>query len=113
MSLLRWGGDDVSTRMVLQGLHAIINTDIRSYDGSYNYTENMDRITVPFLFITGSEDAANPATIKVYGYERVSSKEREYVNFPYFGHTDLVMGKDVNKKVYPVITDWLTKVLSH
>ena len=111
MSLLRWGGDDVSIRMVLQGLHAIINTDIHSYDGSYNYTENMKRITAPFLFITGSEDAANPATIQEYGYEQVSSREKEYVNFPFFGHTDLVMGKDVQHKVYPVITDWLSKVL--
>jgi pimeloyl-ACP methyl ester carboxylesterase len=111
MSLLRWGGDDVSMRMTMQGLHAIINTDISSYDRSHNYTENMHRITVPFLFVTGSEDAANPATIQVYGYDRVSSEEKKYVNFPYFGHTDLVMGKDVQHKVYPVISDWLNRVL--
>ena len=111
MSLLYWAGDDVSSRMAQQGIRALVNRDFRSYDGSYSYTENMDRITVPFLFITGSKDAANANNIKRYGYEKVSSKKKDYVNLPGFGHTDLVMGKDVQEKVYPIITTWLDKVL--
>jgi pimeloyl-ACP methyl ester carboxylesterase len=112
ISLLRWGGDDVSSRMAQQGLHAIIHTELRSYDRSHSYTENMHRITAPFFFMTGSKDAANPDTIKRYGYECVSSQEKKFANLPYFGHTDLVMGKDVQQKVYPVITDWLKEVMA-
>lgn len=112
ISLLRWGGDDVSSRMAQQGLYAIIHTDLRSYDRSHSYTENMHRITAPFFFVTGSEDAANPDTIKRYGYERISSREKEYVNFPVYGHTDLVMGKGVEETVYPAIIDWLRGVVA-
>jgi hypothetical protein len=112
ISLLRWGSDDVSSRMAQQGLYAIIHTELLSHDHSHSYTENMHRITAPFFFVTGSEDAANPDTIKKYGYERISSRKKEYVSFPRFGHTDLVMGKDVQYKVYPVITDWLSKVVA-
>lgn len=111
ISLLRWGGDDVSSRMAQQGLNAIIHTELRSYDRSYSYTGNMHHITAPIFFVTGSEDAANPETIKKYGYEAVSSREKEYVCFPGYGHTDLVMGKDVHQEVYTAITDWLSETL--
>ncbi len=107
VSLLRWAGDDVSPAMARQLVFGLINGDYLSHDRSYNYTDGMERITVPMLFVTGTEDFASHECIRRYGYERVSSTRKDFICFPGYGHTDLVMGKGVEEKVYPAISAWL------
>lgn len=107
VSLLRWAGDDVSPAMARQLISGLIDRDYLSHDRNYDYTANMGRITAPMLFVTGTEDFASYECIKRYGYERVSSTRKDFLCFDGYGHTDLVMGKSVEEKVYPAISSWL------
>jgi len=115
-SLVKWGGDDVSARMYIQLVDAIWNINFRQYfplifkREPYDYTMNMPLITLPMLYVTGDKDFANYVGIKRYGYDRISSSEKGFVNFPGYGHTDLVMGRNVEEEVYPVILDWMREV---
>ena len=109
-SLIKWAGDDVSPSMARQLIYGIVDHEYLSYDRSHNYTANMHRVTAPMLFVTGTEDFADAACISEYGYERVSSERKDFRCFPGFGHTDLIMGKAVDEKVYPAIVAWLDEV---
>lgn len=113
-SLARWGSGDVSAGMYVQLFSALLDEHFlehpgRSAPGSlYDYTANMGSITLPILFLTGTNDFANPATIRRLGFEAVSSPVKEYVNLPGYGHTDLLMGRNVAEDVYPLLADWIT-----
>jgi pimeloyl-ACP methyl ester carboxylesterase len=115
-SLIKWGGDDVSANMYVQLADGIRNIHFRQYypltfrDKPYDYTMNMDLITTPMLYITGDKDFAHWEAIKLYGYDRISSDLKSFVTFPGYGHTDLVMGKEVEKDVYPVLAEWMGEV---
>lgn len=115
-SLVKWGADDVSTRMSVQLMEGVKNVNYRQYAPlvfgaePYDYTENMDLVTAPMLFITGEKDFANWEAIKRYGFDRVSSERKDFVMLPGYGHTDLVMGKNVSEEVYPLIADWMDSV---
>lgn len=117
-SLVRWAGDDVSARMNVQLMDGVRNTHFRQYfpfdfrGDPYDYTLNIHLITAPMLFVTGDKDFANYAGIRKYGYDRVSSEEKEFVMFPGYGHTDLVMGRNVEDDVYPVIVRWMEHIES-
>jgi hypothetical protein len=109
-SLLRWASDKVTARMTIQILRLGLDPDFRSYDGTWNYTAGMERITAPLFFITGSRDFAGADNLRLQGYEAVSSSLRDYRCYPEYGHTDLVMGKRVQEEVYPEILEWMRKV---
>jgi pimeloyl-ACP methyl ester carboxylesterase len=115
-SLVKWAGDDVSARMNVQLLDGIWNKNFRQYfpfdfgDDPYDYTMNMNLISAPILFVTGDKDFANYEGIKKYGYDRVSSEIKEFAMFPDYGHTDLVMGRNVAEEVYPVIAGWMDEI---
>ena len=115
-SLVKWGGDDVSANMYVQLVDGVWGTNFRQYfpftfrDEPYDYTLNMNLITLPILFVTGEKDFANSEGIRRYGYDRISSKEKKFVVFPGYGHTDLVMGKNVENEVYPVIAQWISEI---
>jgi lysosomal acid lipase/cholesteryl ester hydrolase len=115
-SLIRWGADDVSAGMFVQLVDGVRNTHFRQYfpvtfkHQPYDYTMGMPLIRTPMLFVTGDKDFANWAGIKRYGYDRISSREKEIVTLPGYGHTDLVMGRNAHEDVYPVVLEWMEKV---
>ncbi len=115
-SLIKWAGDDVSAKMFVQLADGIWNINFRQYfpltfrGEPYDYTLNMRLITAPMLFVTGDKDFANHVGIRRYGYDMISTSEKDFVTFQGYGHTDLVMGKNVETEVYPVILDWLKKI---
>lgn len=109
-SLIKQASDNVTTRMTAQIVALACDPDFKSYDGEYNYTANMGRITAPLFFITGTEDFVGPENVREYGHERVSSEVKRFENYRGYGHTDLVMGRRVMDEVYPDILDWLEKL---
>lgn len=117
-SLIKWAGDDATVNMYIQLVDGIWGGNIRQYfpfafEGDpYDYTLNMNLITLPMLFISGEKDFASAECIRRYGYERISSEKKKMVVFPGYGHTDLVMGKNVERDVYSVIADWMDEVKS-
>ncbi len=109
-SLLKWASDKVTARMTIQIVRLGLDPDFRSYDGSWNYTAGMERITAPLFFVTGTRDFAGAENLRLHGYQAVSSTVRDYSCYPEYGHTDLVMGKRVREEVYPDILGWMRKV---
>jgi pimeloyl-ACP methyl ester carboxylesterase len=118
-SLGKWGTDHVSAGMQVQLLEGLLNGNFRQHlpAGSsvepYDYTEHMHLVSLPILFLTGDRDVANPAAIKRYGYERVTSDMKKFVVLSGYGHTDLVMGRNVERDVYPLLSDWIKTVVEH
>lgn len=111
-SLARWGTSDVSTGMWVQRAISLVDGHLRQYPPShpnvtpYDYAENMPLITLPILFITGDMDHS-PAVVERYAYGRVSSEMKEFVELPGYGHIDMLMGRYVERDVYPLISDWI------
>ncbi len=104
--------DNLSAKMTIQLLEDVLEGDCKDYDREYSYTSNMDRVTAPMLFITGDRDYVNCDQVRRYGFDAIRSEVKEFKCFEGFGHTDLVMGKNVEQKVYPTIVEWLQKVLA-
>jgi pimeloyl-ACP methyl ester carboxylesterase len=118
-SLGKWGTDDVSAGMWVQLLDALLNGDLRqhlpedSVVEPYNYTEQMHLLSLPILFLTGDRDFANPAAIKRFGFERIGSDMKKFVDLAGYGHTDLVMGRHVERDVYRLVSDWIKAAAGH
>jgi pimeloyl-ACP methyl ester carboxylesterase len=106
-SLIKCATDNVTTRMSSQILVLGLDPDYKDYRKEFSYTSNMHRITAPLFFITGSEDFAGAENVRVDGYERVSSPIKRFKYYEGYGHTDLVMGKNVYEEVYPEILSWI------
>lgn len=112
-SLARWGTGDVSAGMWVQLLQALLEGDMLEHPGRsepdrrYSYTANMSTITLPIFFLTGDKDFANPGAIERFGYDGISSERKEYVNLAGYGHTDLLMGRNVEREVYPLLSAWM------
>lgn len=112
-SLAKWGTGDASAGMYVQLFSSLLDERFLEHPGRgepgtlYDYTAGMGLLELPILFLTGSEDFANPHTIRRLGYEAVSSPVKEYVNLEGYGHTDLLMGKTVASDVYPRIVEWI------
>jgi fermentation-respiration switch protein FrsA (DUF1100 family) len=89
---------------------------IVSSDGKYSYTDNLYRVKVPILFLAGGADGFVSNTMMRDSYERVSSRDKTLVIISKskgyltdYGHCDVILGKNSEKEVYPVISDWLDK----
>lgn len=87
-----------------------------SSDFDYDYTANINRINVPVLIMAGSEDAFVTKEALKECYRRLSSFDKKLVIFSKkkgysveYGHSDLLIGKNSEKEVYPVILNWLDK----
>lgn len=84
--------------------------DSERYNGSwvdpqtlYNYSANLDKITVPILFIAGDEDSQDPSDGIYSAYENVSSNEKQFYSFANYSHMDLLMGDDADTFIFPKI----------
>ena len=38
------------------------------------------------------------------------SGQKRYVELPGYGHTDLVMGRNVAREVYPLVLEWMMEI---
>ena len=74
----------------------------------YDYTTNLNKITVPILFISGDNDLQDPCIDIYRGYENVSSTDKAFYSFPHHSHLDLLLGDDASDLIFPHITTWLS-----
>jgi len=106
----------ISGRMSVQLTSGFYYKDFLQYfpllfsEEPYDYTDNMRLISLPILFIAGGEDDIYSQGIKRYGYDHVVSGQKRYVELPGYGHTDLVMGRNVSQDVYPLMLEWMTGI---
>jgi pimeloyl-ACP methyl ester carboxylesterase len=111
------GQGDASAGMYVQLFSAILDEQFLEHPGrcspgtQYDYTSNMGLVSLPIFFLTGTGDFANAATIKALGYDRVASVTKEYVCLEGYGHTDLIMGRNVEREVFPLMSGWIRSVV--
>lgn len=108
--------DDTSAGVVTQFSDSIRKGEMMSSDRRYSYTDNMHRIIVPILIMGGSKDGFVDAEALKDSYDMVSSRDKTVVIASKangystdYGHCDLILGKDSEKEVYPLILNWLDK----
>jgi hypothetical protein len=92
--------------------------DPNLYDGHwvdpqtlYDYSANLNKITVPLLAIAGSVDIEDPADGINKTVENVSSKIKKFVNIRNHGHLDLLLSDKASTLIFPEITNWLDTLL--
>ncbi|MCJ7571265.1 MAG: alpha/beta hydrolase [Candidatus Thermoplasmatota archaeon] len=78
----------------------------------YDYSANLNKITVPILFIAGDNDTQDPSIWIHSAYENVSSEIKEFHSFPKHSHLDLLLGDDASTLIFPLIVDWLNLRIS-
>jgi len=106
--------DDTSAGVVSQFSDSIRAGAMLSRDGSYNYTENLDRIWVPICIMAGGKDGFVNEQVVRDTYNAVSSQDKKMIIFSKangysmdYGHCDLIIGKNSEKDLYPEILKWL------
>jgi pimeloyl-ACP methyl ester carboxylesterase len=106
--------EDASPGIMTQFANSLEAGKMVSSDGKFNYTDSMGLVKVPMLVAGGSADGF--VTEKGLGdtYEAVSSGDKSLVIFSKangysvdYGHCDIILGKNSQKEVYPVILKWL------
>ena len=108
--------EDVPDGVIDQLLTVAGTGDLKSADGTYNYTAELAKVKTPILCVSGTADqSAEPAGVK-YAYEHVGSEDKTYVEMGAakgfsgdYGHMDIVLGKNSRKEVFPMVYEWLRK----
>ncbi len=74
----------------------------------YDYEERFEKMDLPLLVLSGSnDDLAPPASVRP-AYERSRSSDKTYRTAP-LGHIDLLVGRDAPLSTWPLVSKWLTK----
>ena len=76
-----------------------------------DYTENLKRITVPFLAIAGDEDPQDPVGDVFETYVKVNSEYKRFLHYPKHSHMDLLLGDNADTLIFPDIVDWLDTLI--
>ncbi len=83
-------------------------------DGLLDYYEQMRRIEVPTLVISGAGDLLTPVADLRSAYDSLGARDKHLViasrKYGYahdYGHVDLVLGVDARREIYPHVADWI------
>jgi len=87
---------------------------ITSADGATDWTDGMNKVTAPVLFVAGRVDGLAPPWAVRGGYDRVSSSDSTWMTMGRgwgqrndYGHGDLLIGDWAYEEVFPPLRDWL------
>jgi len=106
--------DDTSPGIMTQFANSLEAGKMVSSDGKLNYTDSMNLVKVPVLIAGGGRDGFVTEKGLRGTYEAISSSDKSIVIFSKangysvdYGHCDLILGKNSETEVYPVILKWL------
>ena len=96
----------------------LFGKDPRFYSGHwvdpqtlYDYTDNLNKITVPFLAIAGDKDTDDPKDDVYRTFENISSVNKTFLCFEDHGHLDLLLGDNASSLIFSEISNWLDTFL--
>jgi len=114
--LFRQSIDDTSAGVVSQFSDSIKKGAIISSNHSYNYTEHLGEIKTPVMIIGGAADGFVTKKVMRDTYDRIGSGDKSIFIFSEgygfstnYGHCDLLLGKNSEKEVYPIMLEWVEK----
>ncbi len=106
--------DDTSSGVVRQFSNSIRTGKMLSNDGRFNYADALCIVKTPLLIMGGNADGFVTEDGLRSIYNSVSSTDKGIVIFSQangysadYGHCDLILGRNSEKEVYPVILNWL------
>ncbi|HWE31701.1 MAG TPA: alpha/beta fold hydrolase [Polyangia bacterium] len=106
-----------SRNELLQYSDWILNDVFRSIDQRRDYRAELQRITVPSLFLAGPRDALSPPDAVKDTHDAVAAGDKQFVLCSRaqglsvnYGHFDLVVGAKAGIEIFPVISGWLASV---
>jgi pimeloyl-ACP methyl ester carboxylesterase len=112
------GGSDVSFTQLYQLIDAVIEQDFTGMTAAggagaapHNFTERVDMISAPILFVAAENDAVDYRTLYHEGFMKVSSEKKDYRCFLGFGHLDLLLGVEARNTVFPYVADWIERTV--
>jgi len=76
----------------------------------YNYSANLDKITVPIIFLAGENDTQDPSDDIYRAFENVSSNEKQFFSFTNHSHMDLLWGRYSYNIIFPKIEKFCEKI---
>ena len=108
------GTDTPAIGVLGQYLELIASGELKTFDNSFNFARNADKITVPYLIMGGSKDSLAPPSVQYYLDNNVSSDDKklviigsEYGFSTDYGHDDSLISRPAAQEVYPIILQWL------
>ena len=108
------GMDTPSVGVLGQYLEILGSGELKTYDNSFNFARNADKIDVPYLIMGGNRDALAPPSVQNFLYNNVSSEDKKLVIIGSecgfstdYGHNDSLISSSARQEVYPLILDWL------
>ncbi len=108
--------DDTSPGVVTQFSDSIRKGQMVSSDGQFNYANALKEVKVPIFIMGGNTDGFVTEEGLRSIYDSVSSKDKTVKIFSQangysadYGHCDLILGRNSEKDVYPVILNWLNE----
>lgn len=74
-----------------------------------DYMPELGRITAPLLMLAGDRDTAACAEVMYEeGFCNIASQDKRFVLLQKFGHNDLRIGPEASRRIYPLITSWMS-----
>lgn len=74
----------------------------------YDYTENLNKIYVPFLAISGEKDIYQDPPKDMYmAFENISSTNKDFFCYSNYSHCDLLLGDKCKDLIFPTISNWM------
>ena len=112
--LNQWGTEDISPGQLAQLIDMLAKGRFTSADGKTDYTADIEKITVPSLFVVGTVDnLATVNSVKML-YNRWGAADKRFLLLGVvnnqrtdYGHDNVVIGRHAMSEVYPAIRRWL------
>jgi len=110
---IRLGFDRTSTAVFSLLVRWAATGQFISTDESFDYSQGIEKLDVPILFVVGDRDDVVPPQSVIEGYERAQSRDKTFKYFGppeslvSYGHCDLICGDHAPDEVWPYILGWL------
>lgn len=105
--------DNVSGNVMKQFVMWFTKEDFTTSDGVHSYKISLKGVNVPVLFIVGARDGLAPPQSVYEAYKLLGTEDKKFVIaskangfYADYAHTDLIMGKNVEEDIYPLIENW-------
>ncbi|RME92440.1 MAG: alpha/beta fold hydrolase [Candidatus Hydrogenedentota bacterium] len=96
-----------SIKVIIQFVRSQFNNNsFSSYDGSLNYTEELQNLTLPVFSVIGTKDTLAPPQTAQYGFDMMRSKNKKLVEYPQ-GHMGVVVHPETVRKLAADSHEWI------
>lgn len=82
------------------------NNSFSSYDGSVNYTDELQNLTLPVFSVIGSKDTLAPPQTAEYGFDMMRSRNKKLVEYPQ-GHMGVVVHPETVRRLAADTHEWI------